>query len=756
LKRVGENTFKRIGIISLVIMTLITIFFAFQIPNTTLNYNFEEFFPASDEESDFFYNHRDRFDSENDFILVAIEHHPSVFDSAFLSSVTAFTQKLDELELVQFTRSITNQSELLIYPGGRTSERPFIHPSYAALKEDSIRIYEKPELINSLISEDGSALLVFVRHLDLLSKAKSDLIVEQIQSISSEFDFQRVRLAGRTVGQIFYVETMTVEMANYIGLSMILVVLFLLLAFRSLWGLLIPQIVVVGSMIWIVGFMALVGEPINIILVILPSIMFVVAMSDVVHLVSKYFELLRDGVDQFSAVKTSLKEIGAATFLTSLTTAIGFFSLLFVNVIPIKVFGLYVGIGVLMAFILTFSVLPVLFYFTKPPKIVNNDQHNFWGPIMQRSYRFTLKHRKTLPLIFVVGIIVMIIGALQMKSNNFLMDDLKSNNTMKMDFDYMDEHFGGVRPFEIALALKDTTLSYWDTPILQQLDQLEDYLTNDYGVDIKLSLIQTIRVLNRAHHFGDPEFAQLPDSKQRLKNIRRMIRIADGGKLNSLLIDSTGKYSRINGAIPDWGNNFNTEKNQQLYNFLAENIDTNSLEVTVTGTAHLLDKNMSYLSTSLVSGLLFAILIVALIMGLLFRSIKMVVISMIPNFIPLLVIAAIMGYFDINLKITTAIVFTIAFGIAVDDTIHFLSKFNLELKKGKSIPYALKRTIISTGKAIVLTSAILCSGFTLLLFSDFLGTFYMGLMISITLLFAVIADLFLLPLLILYFYRRRY
>ncbi len=192
--------------------------------------------------------------------------------------------------------------------------------------------------------------------------------------------------------------------------------------------------------------------------------------------------------------------------------------------------------------------------------------------------------------------------------------------------------------------------------------------------------------------------------------------------------------------------------NKGLYDFIVNNTNSDDLKFKLTGTAHLLDLNMSYLSKSLVSGLLFAILLVALIMGILYRSLKMVFVSLIPNLIPLLVIGAIMGFFGINLKITTAIVFTISFGIAVDDTIHFLSKFKLELNKGKSVPYALKRTMIGTGKAIVLTSGILCSGFLLLLFSDFLGTFYMGLMISVTLLFAVLADLFLLPVLILFFF----
>jgi len=186
--------------------------------------------------------------------------------------------------------------------------------------------------------------------------------------------------------------------------------------------------------------------------------------------------------------------------------------------------------------------------------------------------------------------------------------------------------------------------------------------------------------------------------------------------------------------------------------FLTQRKDA-QLEFTITGTAHLIDKNMRYLSKSLVMGLTFSILIVALIMGLIYRSVSMMLISMVPNIFPLIAVAGIMGFFGIELKISTAIVFTIAFGIAVDDTIHLLGKFKFELMKGRSVMYAMKRAYLTTGKAMILTSLILCSGFLLLVFSSFMGSVYMGILLCVTLLFALIADLTLLPILIVVFYR---
>lgn len=752
MKTVGEKGFKKVGYFVLTLVLIITVFFGFQIPKTNFDYNFEEFFPAMSDDSYFFYDHRDTYGSDNDFILIAIENRSGIFDLDFLRQVKQFSQNLAGLKFVQFTRDITQEKETLIYPGNRTVEIPYLSFDEQKLSADSARIYKNQELVNTLVSANSTALLVYVRHDDKLSKNKGDSLVESIYKVAENFSFNKIHYAGRTIGQIFYVETMTVEMGNYVGLSMILVVIFLLIAFRSAWGLLIPQVVILGSMVWILGFMAWIGQPINIIMTILPSIMFVVSMSDVIHLVSKYFDLLREGHPKFDAIKISFKEIGMATFLTSLTTSIGFFSLVFVNVMPIKTFGIYVGIGVLMAFIITFAVLPFLFFYTTPPKIVNNDQKNFWRPMMLRSYKFTIRNKKKISYFSLGFIVLLTYGSSLINSNNFLMDDLKPDNEMKKSFNYMDETFGGVRPFEMAIELKDTTKSLWDSDILQQINGVEEYLQNEYGLDIKISLNQTLKVLNRSSNLGDTTYFQTPTKKSKIRSLKRIIKIADEGNFVRMFLDSTELKTRISGTIPDWGNNKVTALNVGLDDFIQKNTKSDDLKFKLTGTAHLLDLNMSYLSKSLVSGLLFAIVLVAIIMGLLYRSFKMVIISLIPNLIPLLVIGAIMGFFGINLKITTAIVFTISFGIAVDDTIHFLSKFKLELNKGKSVPYALKRTIIGTGKAIILTSGILCSGFLLLLFSDFLGTFYMGLMISITLLFAVLADLFLLPILILYFY----
>ena len=753
---VGESTFRKYIWVALAFFLGVTVFLGYQATKVGFDYNFEKFFPSDDEETDFFMSYRDKYKSDNDFLLIAIERDEGVFDSLFLSKVNEYTIDLEKTEDVTYVNSITNLKEYYIFPGGMTSSRKYIDLDEFDRDSDSARIFKNVELINTIISDNGRSLCLFVRHEDYLSKKRSDRLIKNVKNLAENYDFENVRIAGRTIGQKYYIDKMTYEMILFVGLSAFLIIVFLLIAFRSGWGILIPQIVVFSSMIWIVGIMGVFNEPINIILSILPSIMFVVSMSDVIHLVSRYLDALRTAKSTYAAIVIAVKEVGLATLLTSVTTSIGFFSLYFVSIQPIQVFGIVMGIGVLLAFFLTFLTLPVMFYLFPGPKYVRKgSKEHFWKRFLERCFIWVLKKRKKVLLISGVVVGLSIIGMFQIKTNNYLMDDLLPKEKLKLDFNFLDEHYGGVRPFELSVSLKDTNINVWDKSVLQTLDTVEDYLEKTYKVSVKNSIVKTLKVMNRSSHAGVKEYFVLPTSTKKIRSFRKSLRLVNKGDFIKTMMDSTENFTRISGVVPDLGNTVISEKNRGLDKFLPSHDLDGAIEYQLTGTAHLIDKNMEYLSTSLIKGLGISILIVALIIGLIYRSARIVVISIVANIIPLLFIAGIMGFFGIDLKTSTSIIFTIAFGIAVDDTIHFLGKFKHELLKGRGKIYALKRSYMTTGKAMILTTLILCSGFFLLVFSGFMGTFYMGVLLCITLFVALIADITLLPVLLLLFYTPR-
>lgn len=756
LKKVGERTFKKYAWTVIVLFFVSTAFLAYRTQFVKLDYDFEKFFPVKDPETGYFLEYREKFTSDNDFLLIAIERKNGIFDDGFLKDVNSLVQQIEKVELVDTVLSITNLEEIYIYPNGISTSKKYFDFMDFKPKRDSARIYSKHELVKTFVPEDGKSLCVFVKHEDYLSAKKSDQFVGDIQKVLGSFHFEKVRIAGRTIGQQYYIHEMVQEMILYVGLGAVLVILFLFIAFRSAWGIILPLIVVMSSAVWLIGLMELTGTPINIILTVIPTIMFIVGMSDVIHLVSRYLDAFRQTSDKLESIKITLYEVGLSTFLTSFTTAVGFYSLYFVNVQPIKVFGIVMGFGVMLAFVLTYIVLPVLIFLAPSPKSIRKRlKTNFWQDHLRIWFMHVLKGRWKIIGVAVLISFIGLVGLSKIESNNFMMDDIRDENPLKQDFNFIDAHYGGFRPFELAVELKDSTSKIWDDDVLKEINRLEYYLENDYGVNIKNSLVTYLKVLNRSSAGGKPEAYELPSTNRKIKNFRRNLRIAGKGELLKSVLDSTERLTRISGTIPDWGNKMVSAKNHDLI----EKFDSFSLKgklhFQITGTAHLLDKNMSYLAGSLIRGLAISVVIVVLIISLIYRSFSIVLISLIPNLIPLIFIAGVMGFTGIELKSSTAIIFTIAFGIAVDDTIHLLGKFRFELSKGKSKLYALKRAYLTTGKAMILTTLILCAGFLLLVFSDFLGTFYMGVLLCITLFVALIADITLLPALLLMLFRKR-
>ena len=445
--------------------------------------------------------------------------------------------------------------------------------------------------------------------------------------------------------------------------------------------------------------MVLFNEPINIILSILPSIMFVVTMSYVIHLVSRYLDYLRAGMTKYEAIKISIKEVGVSTFLTSFTTSIGFISLIFIKVQPIQSFGIVTGIGVMLAFIITIVVLPLSFYiFPSPKKITETKDRPFWNKFLRKLFIFNIKNRKSIIIIFALVAILFSFFTFKLESNNYMLDDLRASEPIKQDFNFLDKHYGGIRPLEYVINVKNNN-DCWDLEVLKEVDKIETYLLNTYKAKINVSLLSFLKVLNQSSHNGNPAFYKLPDTQREIKKLKRPIKFAEKGKLFKIVVDSTEKNMRISANIPDLGNKKVSIENQKLEKFIKENINKKLISVRYTGTA---------LSSSLVEGLIVSILMIIIIMLFVYRSLKLVIISVIPNIIPILVLSGMMGLFHIDLKISTAVIFTISLGIAFDDTIQFLAKFKIELDKGTSKLYALKTAYLVTGKGMILSSLIVC------------------------------------------------
>jgi len=741
-----------LSILFVLIVTAVMVGFNTQIK---FNYDFEDFFQADDENVRFYKDFRNQFEDDSQFLLIGLKSNSTVFDSLFLSKVDGLYQAIKGDTNIKKVYSPTRLKRYFIGPMGsfRSPILNFNKPS--KYKADSTYIYQSAQLVEAFFALDGKSLVITVKAKEQLDRIATRLLIDNLNKSCEAQGFEEYHIAGKLIAQETYIDKSQIELLTFASVSLVLIVFFLFLTYRSFWLLVIPLMVVMLAVVWSIGAMAIGGKDLDLLTSLLPSIMFVVGTSDVIHFFSKYIEELNKGVLKNEAVSNTVREVGKATLLTSVTTAIGFFTLYFIDIKPIRDFGFYCGLGVLFAFVITILLLPPLLRILPEPKPQGKSvMDRFWNRLLPKFLSVVLERRKLVLVLFGVITAVSILGISKVQINTKLIDDLRDDDPMKLDFVFFEENFSGARPFELAVFLEGSHESFLEKEVLIEVDKVTTYLHEVYGVKSLLSPASMFEGVNQALHGALPNYYCLPTTDQEFAKIKRLIAKNKKRDEYKMLINEKGKLGRITGKVDDLGSIAIALKNEQLNKFLSNEIDSSILTIKITGSALLIDENNSDLSENMIIGLLVAFASIALIMGFLFRSFEMIFISLVPNIIPLCMLGGVLGCFSVDLKLSTSIIFTIAFGIAVDDTIHFMSRYKMERDKGRSLLYAIKRTFISTGKALIITSFILSSGFMSLMLSSFMGTFYTGLFISLTLFFALIADMMLLPVLLLYFGRK--
>lgn len=737
--------------IVLIISGVLTYFLA---TGTNFDYRMDALFPKNDPQLVHYQAFKDSFSSDDEYIALGVYNEKGLFQEDFLQKLDAFQQEMIKLPTVYQVISLTNSKWLRVYGLGYRREIPLVHlgqpARYAA---DSTFLFSLPQFRHNYYSDGGKATCLYMRIEPKMAQSeRGDSLLMQIDEALAAADFDETHLSGHLPSHTISINKIQFELVLFSAMSSLLVILFLFLTFRSLWGVIVPMAVVGLAGIWATGLMSAFGVPVNVMTVLLPSIMFVVATSDVVHLLSKYLGERREGKSSVAALQVTVREVGLATLLTSVTTAIGLLSLYMSDIAPLQQLGVFAGLGVMIAFLLTYMVLPPLIILFPPPAhTIRKRSSGFWPRQLDRSLALILKRRRLFEAIAVLMIVLAIIGASLTRVHNYFGKDLRDSDPHVADIQFFEKHFGGVRPFKLSIAAKVPGESFADLELNRELAKVDSFLIDQYGLNRTYSITGMLKGANSALHRGKPAFYHIPSDDSALNYLQGMLlSFADSASLRKVLADNN-RLAKITGSVSDWGSAEAERKNDALMAFVNEKIDTSRLEVQVVGVAEMVDRSHKVVTANMLTGLLMALGLVGLLMGLLFRSFKMVLLSLIPNIFPLLMILGIIGFLGISLNMATAVIFTIAFGIAVDDTIHFIARLKLELDKGKSLPLAIRRTFLSTGKAIIITSMIISSGFLVLITSDFKGTIMTGALVSVTLIMAVLADLVLLPLLLLRF-----
>ena len=727
--------------------TALAIFSGFQLFNLQFSFDFEQFFPKGDEDLEFFREFVKEFETDDNFLLVAVPRTEGVFERSFLEKFNDFSIKSRNLPYVLEARSLTQLSYPIKTPFAITSI-PVIHiDEPERYSRDSTMIVNDPRFVHNLIDKEGKLLVVYLKTKDAVNLDEAKELMLELENLVKGYDFENYHFLGRPYFQQELVEMQKREVIFSAIVSGILVTIVMFLLYRRAWGIFIALISIAMGLLLFMGFLGVTGRPLSAMAALYPVLMIIVGTSDVIHIMTKYIAELRKGRLKNDALNFTIKEIGLATLLTSITTGIGFITLLTTKIEPVRDFGVNAAIGVVIAYFTVILFTTALLSFFEENDLVRVSKNNlFWENLMDKVNLFTQKKSKTILWGLLGFTIICFWGISQITTNFSIVTNFPIGKKITQDFLLFEEKLTSFRPFEIAVMAQDP-YSSTDYEFLKEMDKVENKMREYNELQGITSVNDLYKSVNRMVNFNRPDAYIFPADSNNFASISHLVTKIPNSPLQSL-ISKDGKKSRISARVKDVGATNIKYLGEDLDQWIAANTDSDVAVFKRTGTGLIIDKNSEYVRKNLLEGLSIAIGIVALLMAFLFKDWKIIFIALVPNIIPLLVAGALLGFLGIELEAGISIVFAVIFGIAVDDSIHFLSKYKLALTSGKSREEAIDTTFKETGKAICLTSIILFFGFMIMLFSIHPPSVIIGLLISATLLSALIADLFLIPVLI--------
>lgn len=728
----------------------LTVVFIFTWQGVSFNYNFENFFQQDDQDLDFFKEYRATFQNDNDYLLVALINDKGVFDSAFLTRALLLSRELKTIEGVEDVVSVLDQKEPIISPFG-INYRPLLDWSTNnSLSKSAQKIKQSKQWMRSLLDEHSNSLLLLVQNKQMIGKEEGDSLYASIEKKLETFEFDAFKTAGKIKAQGAFVALLQKEFSFFLVFAMIGVLFLLWLMYRTWWGVALPFIIIITGIFWSLSFLLLTGGELDVMSVMQPPILMVIGLSGMVHVVNHYQSALTSKFSKEEAIFNAFKTLGLPVFLTALTTSLGFISLYFTNVPSLMWFGLYTGCGVMFMFLALFALLPFALYHLSPLPSANREiWARRWRSFLENLYYKVVSKRKVVFMTFVSATLLAGYFMSQVKTNGYLLDSLPDGHSLLEDFRFFDNNYGGSKPLEIYIKSVDPGANLLDYKVLIEIEKLEEFVYENYNSAYIMSPLAAVKAVNKAQNRGNEKAFTLPSAFAYEKMQPMVERLVKTQNLKLWTSDKT--EGRLTSKSVDNGSLLGKQQHEKLEEFVEKNIDQDLLKVKLTGTSFLIDKSHALVTYKVFTGLGFAFLLVGIIIGFLFRSWRVSLLVLLPNIVPLVWVGSVMYWLGIDFKLSTSIVFAIAFGIAVDDSIHFMTNLRMQMIKGQDLPNALFNTFLTTGKAIILTTIILVSGFIMLTFSDLEIPWFTGVLVSLSLIFAVLADLFWLPVLLIPF-----
>ncbi|MDA0936351.1 MAG: efflux RND transporter permease subunit [Bacteroidetes bacterium] len=732
---------------------LITLFLAFQWQYMRFTFTEANLLPRNHPENLQYDAFVKTFGEDGNMMVIAIKDE-RFFDREIFDKWMALNKKIETFSEVDFILSVDNLKELVKDEAAQKFVlKPAFDPAQINIEKFKQKLLLELPFYNNLLYNKGGETIRSGIYLDkniLNTAQRKDFIFKTFIPLIDAFEKDTgmdVRISGMPYIRTLNAQNIVDEIGVFVISAMLLTSLIFFLFFRSFRATFISMFVVIIGVMWAFGILGLLGYEITILTALIPPLIIVIGVPNCIFLINKYQQEVAKHGNKAKSLQQVIMKIGNATLMTNLTTASGFATFILTNSKVLKEFGIVASINIIAIFLLSLFIIPITYSFMQRP----NKKHlkhlsSQYLKIFVNWMENKVRHKRiNIFVISIMGLIFGIIGIYQIKISGSIIEDMPKKSDFFEDIRFFDQEFNGIVPVEIIVNTQRkggaTRLS-----TLKRIDQLEQFIQEIPELSAPISSVSAAKFIKQAYYNGNPNYYKLPTAQENSFIARYLKNVDDAEGLMQNYVDSTAQYNRITSFMKD----IKTERIEEIEEDLLKEIDKifppDRYEVKVTGKSLLYLKGTHYLIRNLILSLSLAILLIALFMAYMFRSFKMIVISLIPNLLPLIITAGVMGFSGIPLKPSTILVFSIAFGISVDDTIHFLAKYRQELIANQwRIKSAVYNSLRETAVSMFYTSIVLFFGFAVFMSSNFGGTVALGGLVSVTLLFAMLANLILLP-----------
>ncbi len=759
----------------IIAIALMTVFMGFKATEARLTFKFAELVPKNHPEMQYFKRFQGTFGEDANVFVLGFQDS-SIYQ---LKNFSALDELGDTIKQLNGVTGVMSIAEAQILEPNRAKSRFDLFPLFDDKPDNQKELEDKLEYVRKtkfyerqlFNPENGATLLMITLDKATNNSERRVEIVHSIEDYATTFTEKtgiEVHFAGLPYVRTALTAKAKRELKLFIILSLVVTAMVLLLFFRSFKAVIFPMIVIAVVVVWTMGSISLFGYEITMLSGLVPSIIVVIGIPNCVYLLNKYHQEYAKHGSKIRALSTIIRKTGIVTLITNCTTAIGFLVLLSTDITILREFGIVAGVNVMVTFVISIILIPAVYTYLPPPQ--TRHLKHLDKPLLNKALvwleHIVMNRRSVIYSVLAVLLVVSSYGAWKIYAVSYIVDDIPEEDVLKKDLRFFEKNFGGVMPLEVVVNTGDPkALRSLETHYM--LQDFEMFCDSIPELSKAICVTDFIKAARQSYWSNDPMFYEVPTRQDKNKILLYLKRSGNDKKesksaLNTFFDDSTGQV-RISLKVADIGSQRMDSLVNQVIIPMADSLfgaekayvdykDYDAAPYRITGTTLLFIKGNAFLIKNLRESLFVAILLISLVMALLFRSVRIILLSLATNIVPLIITAAVMGYFGIPLKPSTVLIFSIAFGIAVDDSIHFLAKYRQELQANNfSVVDAVSTSVQETGASMIYTSIILFFGFIIFSASSFQGTVMLGVLTSTTLLMAMLTNLIVLPSLLMTF-----